>query len=131
MTTEEEFAVLEPLDRRSPVPLYSQIQEQLRRYILQRQRESSGEGPVRFYTDDELAGIFKVSRMTVRQAVQELVNEGLLYRVKGLGTFISPPQVQGQLKEIERFVDEWSVQGKDIQVEVLAHKIVPCPVEWA
>jgi len=121
--------VLKSLDRKSPLPLYSQIKEQLLTLINQ-MAEQADKGPHKLYPEETLTERFGVSRMTVRQAVQELVNEGLLYRVRGVGTFINPPHVSGQLREIERFVHEWELQGKKILVVVSAYEIVPGPREW-
>lgn len=127
----EVFGVITHLDRKSPLPLYSQIKERLLEFI-QKQVNQRGENfPQKLYPEETLAEMFGVSRATVRQAVQELVNEGILYRVRGVGTFINPPHVSGQLKEIERFVDEWSIQNKKIKVIVSDYKIIPAPAEWA
>lgn len=123
--------MLKGLDRNSPMPLYSQIKERLLAIIQEMAEEPAENGPHKLYPEETLTEMFGVSRMTVRQAVQELVNEGLLYRVRGVGTFINSPQVSGQLQEIERFVDEWSLQGKTIDVMVSAYQIMPAPREWA
>lgn len=40
-------------------------------------------------SEPELAKLYDVSRMTARQAINELVYEGVLYRVKGKGTFVN------------------------------------------
>ena len=45
-------------------------------------------------TDGELGERFGVSRQTVRRAYLELVNEGLVYRVPGRGTFITPSHLR-------------------------------------
>jgi GntR family transcriptional regulator len=123
--------VLKSLDRKSPLPLYSQIKEQLLTLIQEMAGQPAEKGSQKLYPEEALTEMFGVSRMTVRQAVQELVNEGLLYRVRGVGTFINPPHVSGQLQEIECFVEEWSLQGKKIDVVVSAIKVVPAPREWA
>lgn len=85
----------------------------------------------RLFTDEELSAMFGVSRLTVRQAVQELVQEGLLYRVRGVGTFVSPPQIRSRFRSIERFFEEWSGQGRAIEVELLAFEEQPCPDPYA
>ncbi|MBV9521537.1 MAG: GntR family transcriptional regulator, partial [Alphaproteobacteria bacterium] len=68
------------LDRGSPIPLYMQIKQYLSRQIGAWERHDE-----KFYTDADLCELFGVSRMTVRQAVQELVDEGLLKRARGIG----------------------------------------------
>jgi len=46
----------------------------------------------KIYSENELAKMFNVSRHTIRQAVGELVHEGLLYREQGAGTFCAIPK---------------------------------------
>ena len=123
------------LDYNSPVPLYAQIKEKLLEYINEHREEEfdslEKKAGIKIKPEGELAEIFGVSRMTIRQAMKELVNEGLLYRRKGLGTFVSDEYIKGQLSQIERFVDEWSLQqNKKIDVDVLEYKEVPLPEIW-
>ncbi len=76
------------VDKNSSVPAYRQLRDFLAEGILQKTWE--GEIP----SERQLSEMAGVTRMTVRQAVGELVNEGLLYRVKGKGTFISKPKFE-------------------------------------
>jgi GntR family histidine utilization transcriptional repressor len=57
-------------------------------------RISSGEWPTgqRIPSEHELMAAFGVSRMTAHTAISELAREGVLTRVKGLGTFVAPPR---------------------------------------
>ncbi len=71
-----------PLDRGSPVPLWAQLEAELRR------RLTAGEFKRRFPTDRELVDTYKVSRHTARDAVDRLCTDGLLERRRGRGTFI-------------------------------------------
>ena len=65
-------------------PLYYQIEKYMREKIL------SNEWPVgtQIPTETELMELFSVSRATLRQAVGNLCNEGLLERLQGRGTFV-------------------------------------------
>ena len=71
-----------PLDRSSPVPLWAQLEAELRR------RLAAGEFTYRFPTDRELVDTYKVSRHTARDAVDRLCTDGLLERRRGRGTFV-------------------------------------------
>ena len=77
------------LDRNSPVPLYAQLEDVLRAGILNREWEVNTPIP----SEVELSKIHNLSRMTVRSVITRLVNEGLLYRVQGKGTFVSEPKI--------------------------------------
>ena len=70
-------------------PLYHQVADRIRAGI------ASGEYPLdsRLPTENELAGQLRVSRPTVRQALELLAREGLVLRVKGSGTFVSQPKL--------------------------------------
>jgi DNA-binding transcriptional MocR family regulator len=60
------------LDRKSPIPLWAQMQQQVRILL------TGFESGTRFYSDEELAQRFNVNRLTARQAMEGLVREGLL-----------------------------------------------------
>lgn len=80
----------------------------------------------RLFTDDELAERFGVHRLTVRQAVQDLVHAGILYRIRGVGTFAVEPAVRSRFRAVEQFFSEWSGQGLDIDVELLGYEWCDC-----
>jgi GntR family transcriptional regulator len=73
------------LDRRIPVPLYYQLQQQLRQAILDGALAPGASLP----PEPDLAVSAGVSRFTVRQAVEHLVREGLVRRERGRGTFVA------------------------------------------
>ena len=82
--------------------LHSQLTTYYRERILDG-RLSAG---TRLPTDEELAALYQISRDTVRQALALLVNEGLIERVQGRGTFVcqppskSSPAIQLKQKQI-------------------------------
>lgn len=81
----------ERLDMANYVPLYKQLAQ-----ILQ-QRIKAGiyASGVRLPSERELMETFKVSRITVTAAIQELEQNGLVYRKKGKGTFVTRPRIVG------------------------------------
>lgn len=72
------------IDRESKLKLYVQI------YTIIKEKIESGEWPVgtQIPTEDELCKTYDVSKVTVREAIQELVREGYLRRQQGKGTFV-------------------------------------------
>jgi GntR family transcriptional regulator len=78
-----------PLDRNSPIPLYFQIAENLKRAI----EEGTLKPGERLDNELDLAERLGVSRPTVRQAVQRLVEQGFVVRRRGLGTVVVAPRI--------------------------------------
>lgn len=77
-------------------------------------------------SERELCEQFKVSRMTVRQAVDALVVEGLLERVQGRGTFVAQPKVDLQLRLVS-FPEEMRRRGLEPSLRVLAAERTTAP----
>ena len=73
------------VDRMSPVPLYHQLSEQLSHAITSGQLQPGDP----FENEIAVAERLQVSRPTVRRANQELVDQGLLVRRRGLGTTVA------------------------------------------
>lgn len=70
---------------RGPIPLYYQIAQILRSQIQAQEYKPKDMLP----TEDDMVRTLGVSRTTVRQALQMLLHEGLIYRIAGKGTFVS------------------------------------------
>jgi GntR family transcriptional regulator len=88
------------LDQMSGIPLYVQMREKLRSELGQME---PGE-PIP--AEAELEKKFRVSRITVRRAVEELVAEGLLVRQRGRGTFVQRPKLTHELGLITSWTDQ-------------------------
>lgn len=107
------------VDRSSPVPLYYQVAQQLEQAIASGQL-SAGD---RLENELDLADRFGLSRPTVRQAIQELVRQGLLVRKRGVGTQV----VHGQVKrpvELSSLYDDLERSGQQPRTVVLAREVV-------
>lgn len=68
------------------LPLYHQVEQLIRQRIARQEYVAGAQIP----SEHELCRELKVSRVTVRQALQELVREGTLLKIQGKGTFVSP-----------------------------------------
>ena len=104
-----------PLDRASPLPLYAQIKQRLIGLILRWDQPDR-----RFYSDEQLCSFFCVSRDTVRQALSELVREGLLTRSRGLGTFVSVRKLEERFGPGMDFIQQWAAAGMPVQPTLLS-----------
>jgi GntR family transcriptional regulator len=109
------------LERSNPLPLYYQLKE-----VLKQQIRAGHLAPhTAIPSEPELVTQYHVSRATVRQALTELVHEGLLYRQHGRGTFVCEPRVQQQtVSELMSFSDDLRNRGKRPGGIVLTSELV-------
>lgn len=107
-------------NRNLSTPLYHQIRDFLRDE-LQNESFSPGE---KIPSEAELSHKYKVSRITVKQAIQSLVQEGLLYRLQGKGTFVARPKVEHSLNRITSFSKQMMERGMKPSTRLLEAEIV-------
>ncbi len=111
------------LDNSSPLPLYFQLQEILRKKILNREFNPGDTIP----TEKELEALYKVSRITVRNAINGLVFEDLLIKKQGKGTIVAFPKMQDDGNTtLQSFTEKMEKQGKETSTEVL--KVIKIPI---
>src|SRR5579863_3998920 len=75
-------------------------------------------------TEDSLIARFGVSRITVRRAIQNLVGRGLVEIRRGKGTFVAPPKITHDLKELSGFVEDMHALGRKPTARVMDREIV-------
>jgi GntR family transcriptional regulator len=109
------------LTKTDGVSLYIQIRETLREQIKQGVFEAGAKLP----SEDELATQFGVSRMTVRQGITDLIDEGVLYRRRGVGTFVAQFHVERDHNKLSSFFDTAKTEGFDFEFQVLNREVVP------
>jgi len=108
------------------VPRYYEIEQALRTRIA----ELRPDDPLP--SDAMLCEEFGVSRMTARNAVQRLTQEGLVYRVPGRGTFVAEPPVHRQAGNLLSFTEEMRRRGRQPSSRVLTREVrEPGPAEAA
>jgi GntR family transcriptional regulator len=78
----------------------------------------------RIPTEMELVEFYGVSRMTLRKALDELSEEGLLYRERGVGTFAAKRQVVRNQEYLVGVHEEMRSQGREVRSEVLQEEVV-------
>lgn len=109
------------LDRAGPIPLYYQIAKRLREAI------GSGElaAGTRIENEQTLVEQLGISRPTIRRAFQDLVDEGLLVRQRGIGTQVVGGQPLREIN-ISSLSDDLQLGKHDLSTRVLLHEqIVP------
>jgi DNA-binding GntR family transcriptional regulator len=114
------------IDRSSPTPLYFQLAQAIEGAI------SGGALPAGSRLENEilLAQRYGLSRPTVRRAVQELVDKGLLVRKRGVGTQVIQPHVRRSV-ELTSLYDDLTRAGEAPSTTVLELDRVPAPAEIA
>jgi GntR family transcriptional regulator len=115
------------LDKAQAVPLY----HQLRTILEQRIRQGTWKANDRLPTEDEICQQFKVSKATVRQALQELASAGLVRREQGRGTFVNDNKIQFGPRVLNSFTDEMRETGMKAGSRVLEKAVVPATSELA
>jgi GntR family transcriptional regulator len=109
------------IDKESPLPLYCQLKDWLRELVGSGVLDIDDQVPPELMLCEELG----LSRGTVRQAINELVNEGLLYRVQGHGTFVSGPKVEHSLgQRFTSLAEDMREHAIPFQSEVLGCKLL-------
>lgn len=108
----------ESIDKHSPIPMYYQIMNQLREKIVGGEYTVGDALP----PERELVETYQVSRMTIRQAISELVNEGILDRRKGIGTFVAPPKLEQPLNSLTSFTEDMAQRGMKAGGRIVSFK---------
>ena len=107
--------------RRGPVPRYFQLKEIMREKIRTGEWKPGDLIP----SERELSEQYGISRMTARQAITELVNEGLFFREQGRGTFVSRHKITQQLIRLTGFTEDMKARGQQPGTRVLSSSMVP------
>ena len=111
----------ETLDRDASMPLYLQLAGLLRGRIERGEWKPGQKIP----SENELNRLYGVSRMTARQVLAQLVNEDLLFRVQGKGTFVAHPKISTRSPAYMGIREQLEGMGYAVETKVLANEVVP------
>jgi GntR family transcriptional regulator len=100
--------------------LYSRIEHVLADEIATGAMKAGDQLP----TEDRLIARFEVSRITVRRAIQNLVNRGLVEIRRGKGTFVAPLRISQELTELTGFVEDMHALGRKPTARVIGKEVV-------
>ncbi len=108
------------VDKNSPVPMYFQIKQAIIKAIKNDTYKTGDQLP----TELEFCNGLDISRPTIRQAFQELINEGYITRQKAKGTFVSKPKVDGFFfKKLASYNEEMQQLGLTPSTNVLVSEV--------
>ena len=114
-------------DKLPAIPLYYRIYEHFKTLITN-EKLSEGEA---LPPERDLADTFKVSRATIRQALQKLQEDNLVYKLHGNGTFVSHKTVKQELTSFYSFYEETVKAGKIPSSRVLKDEVISSDKEFA
>jgi len=115
------------LNRDSAVPLYLQLADELRGKILSGEWQPEQRIP----SENELNRLYSISRMTIRQVLAKLVDEGLVFRVHGKGTFVAQEKVPTRSPTYHGVRAQLEQQGYATRTEMLSSGEVPADARLA
>lgn len=108
------------LDRHSPLPLYHQLHDVIVDAIHTGKLKPGDQLP----SENELIGLFNVSRYVVRQTLNLLNRQGLIITERGRGSFVSPRKIDKPLDVLQSYHASMKQAGINVQVKILTMKII-------
>jgi GntR family transcriptional regulator len=115
------------LNHHESTPLYKQLVDVLRRLIEDGKIKPDQPIP----SERSLCKKYRISRITVRQSIGELITEGLLYKKQGKGTYVSPKKVNQGLVRFVNFARTVLELGLKPSTRILKSEILPADVQIA
>ncbi|WP_257987807.1 GntR family transcriptional regulator [Bacillus sp. V33-4] len=110
-----------PLNKNAKEPLYKQLKTALLEFIEENLQEGDA-----LPIESEIEKMYGVSRITVRKTIDELVNEGVVSKKQGRGTFVQSRKIVQKAGTITSWTEEMRLKGKIIETKnLLMHEIEP------
>ena len=108
------------IDRTNPIPMYLQVKNELEKMIKSGELKPGD----RIYSESELCEKYNVSRITAKKSLDELVQDGCVYRIQGRGSFVQGPKIDHKLSNFYSFTEEVKARGMIAQSIILNTEIV-------
>jgi len=106
------------LDNGSSMPLYEQLYVQIINRINNKELLPGDVLP----GERRLSEMYNVSRVTIRQAINQLINDGYLKSVQGKGTYVLKRKIQNRLGSLIGVAEELANEFESIRIKVLSHE---------
>lgn len=117
----------QPFTRTGNKPLYNQIRD----YLLEKITDGTYAPHSQIPSENELGELFQVSRITVRQALTQLQQEGFIFKVHGKGSFVSKPKAFQNVTHLQGFAEALSTLGHEVINDVRQFDFVTAPIDVA
>lgn len=108
------------LDKHGAVPLYLQLKRLIESQIVGGSLTPHSRVP----SERELSEQFGISRMTARQALAELIQEGRLYTSAGKGTFVAEPKISQSLQSLTSFTEDMRTRGLTPSTRIIRRELI-------
>ena len=105
----------------SSVPLHTQLRDVLRARILDGEYPQGSQMP----SESELGTLFRVSRITVRQALGDLQKEGLIFKIHGKGTFVAKPKTFQNVSTLQGLAESMTGRGFEVINRLRSFRFIP------
>lgn len=107
----------------SPLPIYYQLEEAIKESISQGEYEPGSVIP----SEREFSETYNISRMTVRQAITNLVKDGYLIRKRGKGTYVASQKIEQSVKGLTGFSEDMRARGMEPETNLIEFNHIPAP----
>lgn len=118
--------VVVAIDPQNPTPLYAQVEEVLKERLRREWRPGE-----QIPSEAQLCEQYQISRITLRHAIARLVNQGLLERGRGRGTFVRDTHLTAEVRSVSSFTDEITNLGMKAGSTIKAIERVPAYFEYS
>jgi GntR family transcriptional regulator len=115
------------IDLASKLPLYDQIERNLRNLVINGRLQPGQMVP----SEWDLSTLYGVSRLTVRRALDELVRQNWLERKHGVGTFVRQPAIASITDSKLSFTEQMRLIGRQPGSRLIAQRTVPATAKIA
>src|SRR6056297_3635085 len=105
---------MQEINKKSPLPLYYQLKESILNAVKNKEFDVGDQLP----SERELAEYHNISRMTVKKAVDILVDNGYLLRKQGSGTFVTDYQQSYSISPLLSFTKEMEKKGLNYTTKI-------------
>jgi GntR family transcriptional regulator len=108
------------LDRHNPVPLYQQLSDTIADAIRTEKVQSGDQLP----SENELISLFNVSRFVVRQTLNNLGRQGLIYTEHGRGSFVAAQKIEKPLDVLQSYHESMKKAGLEAEVRIMSKEMI-------